>query len=92
MKLKFAVLGLVAVGSVALAAGQAAAAMPNGIPQAASVAGAAPGVEQVRWVCGRWGRCWWRPNYYGAYGYYYGPRRHWGPRPWRWHHHHWRRW
>jgi hypothetical protein len=21
-------------------------------------------VEQVRWVCGPNGRCWWRPNYY----------------------------
>ena len=27
--------------------------------------------EQVRTVCNRYGRCWWRPNYYsyGAYGY-----------------------
>lgn len=43
-------------------------------------------VEQVRWVCDPWGRCWWRPNYaYGYYGpRYYGPRfygpRHYGPR------------
>ena len=21
-------------------------------------------IEQVRWVCGPYGRCWWRPNYY----------------------------
>jgi hypothetical protein len=43
--------------------------------------------EHVRWVCNPWGRCWWRPNYYGAYAYY-------GPRPyWRWHRHHrWHRW
>lgn len=92
MKLKLAVLGLTALGSVALATGQAAAAMPNGIPQAGQVAGATAGVDQVRMVCNPWGRCWWRPNYYGAYGYY-APRRYWGPRPWGWHHHrHWRRW
>ncbi|HEY5504649.1 MAG TPA: hypothetical protein VIK28_05775 [Sedimentisphaerales bacterium] len=27
--------------------------------------------DQVRMVCNRWGRCWWRPNYYGG-GYRYG--------------------
>ena len=31
-------------------------------------------VEQVGWVCNPWGRCWWQPNYYGAYGYCGGPR------------------
>jgi len=42
----------------------------------------AANIEQVRMVCNAYGRCWWRPNYYGgyrAYGYY--PRRHY------WHHH-----
>ena len=54
--------------------------------------GPAVDIEQVRWVCNPWGRCWWRPNYYRAYGYYGGPRFY-GPRPWGWrHHHHWRRW
>jgi len=68
MKLKFAVLGLAALGSAALASGQALAAMPNGIPQADKVAsGPAANVDQVRMVCNAWGRCWWRPNYYGAY-------------------------
>jgi hypothetical protein len=46
----------------------------------------AANVEQVRMVCNAYGRCWWRPNYYGgyrAYGYY--PRRHY----WR-HHRHYR--
>jgi hypothetical protein len=44
-------------------------------------------------VCNQWGRCWWRPNYYGAYGYYGGPRRYYGgPRPWGWGHRHWHRW
>jgi len=44
----------------------------------------AANVEQVRLVCNAYGRCWWRPNYYGgyrAYGYY--PRRHY----WRHHRH-----
>ena len=43
----------------------------------------AANIEQVRLVCNAFGRCWWRPNYYGgyrAYGYY--PRRHY------WRHHH----
>ncbi|MBN8978303.1 MAG: hypothetical protein J0I08_17670 [Rhizobiales bacterium] len=34
---------------------------------------AAPaGVDQVRWVCNDWGRCWWQPNAYRSYGYGYG--------------------
>ena len=89
MTLKFAVLGLAAIGGVALASGPALAAMPNGIPQADKIAGGpAAEVDQVRWVCNPWGRCWWRPNYYG------GPRFY-GARPWGWRHHHhrhWRRW
>ncbi|MGB8610108.1 MAG: hypothetical protein WCD60_00485 [Pseudolabrys sp.] len=51
----------------------------------APMANSAANVEQVRWVCTGYGRCWWRPNYhrgYGAYAYY--PRRHY----WRHHHHH----
>lgn len=70
MKLKFAVVGLAALGGAALASGQALAAMPNGIPQADRIAsGPAADVDQVRWVCNPWGRCFWRPNYYGAYGF-----------------------
>ncbi len=38
MKLKFAVLGLAAIGGAALASGSALAAMPNGIPQADQIA------------------------------------------------------
>lgn len=40
-------------------------------------------IEQVRWVCGAYGRCWWRPNY----GYAYAPRPYWRHR--YWHRHHW---
>ena len=94
MRLKLAVFGLAALGSIALASGQALAAMPNGIPQAGKIAGAGADVDQVRWVCNPWGRCHWRPNFYGAYGAYgfYGPRRFHGPRPWGSHHRHWRGW
>jgi len=42
-------------------------------------------IEQVRWVCGAYGRCWWRPNYYGGY-YAYAPRPYWRHRYWRRHH------
>jgi hypothetical protein len=88
MKLKLAVAALAALGGVALSSGTASAAMPNGLPSAANAAGSqAAQVDQVRYVCNAWGRCWWRPNYYGAYNYY-GPRFY-GPRPWR---HNWRRW
>ncbi len=75
MKLKFAVMGLAALGSVALVSGSASA-LPNGLP---GVPDGVKNVEHVRWVCNPWGRCWWQPNYYyGAYGYggprFYGPR------------------
>lgn len=79
MKLK---IGLVAASLFgALAVSPAASAMPiaPATPQVSDV-------EQVRMVCNAWGRCWWRPNYYGYYGPrpYYGPRyyapRYYGPR------------
>lgn len=77
--------GLVAASLFgALAASSAASAMPIApAPATPQVSG----VEQVRMVCNAWGRCWWRPNYYGYYGprpYYgprfYGPPRYYGPR------------
>ena len=40
--------------------------------------------ESVRWVCSPYGRCWWRPGYYGAYAFHPSYRRHWGSRH-RWH-------
>ncbi|MFK4409739.1 hypothetical protein ABH991_006773 [Bradyrhizobium ottawaense] len=56
MTLKSAVLALAAIGGVALASGEALAAMPNGIPQADKIAsGPAADVDQVRWVCNPWG-------------------------------------
>ena len=47
--------------------------MPVGLAKSADPVGR---VEQTRWVCGPF-RCWWRPDYYGYYGYRHRP---W----WRW--------
>ena len=90
MKLR---IGLVAASLLgALVASPAASAMPiapaPATPQVSDV-------EQVRMVCDAWGRCFWRPNYYGYYAPrpYYGPRyaprlyggpRYYGPRYRRW--------
>jgi hypothetical protein len=83
--LKYAVVGLVTLGGVALGSAPALA-MPNGMPTAAHRHST---VENVVMVCNAWGRCWYRPNYYVGprvyrYGYvgprYYGYRRGWGRR------------
>lgn len=89
MKLKAFLVGLAALGGVAFTSGSVSA-MPNGIPHPDQIAGQTANIQQARWVCNPWGRCFWRPNWYGAYGYY-GPRRIYGPGPyWRWHRwHHW---
>jgi hypothetical protein len=88
MKIRLAIAGIVALGGVALASATASAAMPYGLASAAKP-DLASSIDQVRWVCGPF-RCWWRPNYYGAYGY--GGPRFYG-RGWRggWHRG-WRRW
>jgi hypothetical protein len=86
MRLKAVVVGLTALGGVALTTAGASA-MPNGIPQAGEIAGQTANVDQIRLVCNAFGRCWHRPNFYGAYAYYGYPR----PYGWRrWHH--WHRW
>jgi hypothetical protein len=80
MKLKIAVIGLAALCGVALGSGSAVA-MPNGLPHADQIAGQTANVEQVRWICNAWGRCFWRrPAFYGAYAWG-GPRPFWRPRP-----------
>lgn len=94
MNLKYAVVAVAALGGVALSSATASAAMPNGLPSAATTANQSANVDQVRYVCNAWGRCWWRPNYYGPRYYGYGPRlgpRFYGPRPWGYRHG-WRRW
>ncbi len=59
-----------------------ASALPIGNLDSAA-ASTTPHVDQVRMVCNQWGHCWWRPNYYGAYGY--GWHHGW------WHHRSWAR-
>lgn len=63
MKLKSAVVGLAALGALAAGAGTAMA-MPNGLPASNQISSQVSGVDQVRYVCNAWGRCWWRPNHY----------------------------
>jgi hypothetical protein len=75
MKAKMVLLACAATVGLAMASG-AASAMPNGMTGIKSDSSA----EQVRWVCNPWGRCWRQPNYYGAYGYYGGGPRFYGPR------------
>ncbi|MFT4097010.1 MAG: hypothetical protein QM651_07785 [Rhodoblastus sp.] len=67
-------------GGWMLAATPAAAApmLDPGVATTADINQAKP--EQVRWVCNRWGRCWWRPNYYYAPRFYGPPRFYGGPR------------
>lgn len=82
--LKYTLAAAAALGAVTLASGSASA-MPNGGLTSISSA-LSSNVESVRRVCGPV-RCWWRPGWYHAYGYY-GPR-------WRhrwWWRHHWRHW
>jgi len=86
--LKHALVAVAALGCLALTSAGASA-MPRGLPSAS--AAWSSGVQDVRWVCGPY-RCWWRPNWYGGYGYY-GPRPGWGwgwGRGWGWHR--WHRW
>jgi hypothetical protein len=87
MKLASALVGLVALGSVAFSSA-AASAMPvtrtGEVLQASSV-------RHVAYFCNAWGRCWYRPIHRGRYyhRYYYGG--------WGWHRgwggwHHWNHW
>ena len=89
MKLISALVGLTALGGVALATAPASA-MPIAVPSRVSQAS---NVEQVNYVCNEWGHCWHRhydgggyyhPRYWGGYGWH----RHWaGGYGWhRWHH------
>jgi hypothetical protein len=90
MKLISALVGLAALGAVALSTA-AASAMPVTIPSQASQTS---NVEQIGYVCNGWGHCWhqpsygdgyYRPHYFGGWGWHRG----WGD-GWRWRH--WHRW
>jgi hypothetical protein len=86
MKLVSAIVGLAALGGVALSTASASA-MPVTVPGQASQAS---NIIQADYVCNGWGHCWHRP--YDSDGYvhphYYGG---WGHRGWGgygWHHWH----
>ena len=63
MKLVSALIGLAALGAVALSAG-AATAMPVTVSGQASQASS---VLQIDYVCNEWGHRWHRPNYGDGY-------------------------
>ena len=96
MKLVSALIGIAALGGVALFSVAPASAMPAGVGATASET---PFVQQAAYVCNEWGHCWhrhydsdgyyhphywhrWHPYYNGGWGYGGG-----------WHHwHHWNQW
>jgi hypothetical protein len=84
MKLKFALVGLAALGGAALSAGTASA-MPIGLATNTDIAS---NIDQVRLVCNGYGRCWRTPGYYYGgpvvvrRGYYGGWHRGWHGRRW----------
>jgi len=76
---KGAVIGAAVAGFLALTG--AASAMPVGqLGADRSAAIVDTGVQKARWVCGPYGRCVWRPNYYRPYAYY-GYQPYYGYRP-----------
>jgi hypothetical protein len=83
MKLVSALVGLAALGAVALST-TAASAMPVTIPGQASQAS---NVQQSNYVCNEWGHCWHRPTY--GDGYYHP---HYWRGGWGWHRHYWGGW
>ena len=86
MKLVSALVGLAALGGVALSSA-AASAMPVAVPAQAAQAS---NVQQAAYFCNAWGHCWHQPTYAYGYGYYH-PHYYGG---WGWHHRwgYWHRW
>ena len=94
MKLVSALVGLAALGGVALSTAEASA-MPA--PNSGRALQAS-NVEQAAYVCNAWGHCWHRPSYgdgyyhphyYGGWGYGWHRWHRWH----RWHYwHHWHHW
>jgi len=103
MKLVSALVGLAALGAVALSIAPASA-MPVSVPGQASQAS---DIQQAAYVCNGWGHCWHQPSYgngydqphyYGGWGWHRWHRWHggWGNGWHHWHHwhywHHWHHW
>jgi hypothetical protein len=86
MKLVSALVGLAALGGVALSVAPASA-MPAGIGANASQS---PYVQQAAYVCNEWGHCWHQHSYGGGYYHHWHPHYYggWGYGGWHhWHHH-----
>jgi len=78
ISLKSAVLAATLLGASALGVGAASAMPATGLdPAVAGASDLAPLVQDVRWVCGPFGRCRWAPNYWAG-PRVYGPRRFYG--------------
>ena len=76
--------------AAAVVCGGLASIPANAMPVAPLSAEPSNAVQNVRWVCNPYGRCWWQPSYYGAYAFY--PRYHrpyWGYRRFHGWHHRW---
>jgi hypothetical protein len=58
------IIGILSAAALISVAGTSASAMPIAPPLAPTSS-----VDQVRWVCNDWGRCWWQGDYYRPYGY-----------------------
>jgi len=99
MKLVSALIGLVALGGVALST-SAASAMPIARADDPSQV---TNMQRANYTCNGWGHCWHRwHSYYGDGGGYYHPH-YWGGGGWGWHRwhagwgggygwHHWHQW
>jgi hypothetical protein len=87
MKLVSALIGIAALGGVALFSVAPASAMPAGVGATASET---PFVQQTAYICNEWGHCWHQHNFGGGYyhPHYYGG---WGYGGWH-HRHHWNQW
>jgi hypothetical protein len=89
MKFSSALVGLAALGGVALSTAGASA-MPAPIPGRASQAS---NVQQAAYVCNAWGRCWHQPSYSYYHPHYDGGWGYGWHRWHRWHYwHHWHHW
>jgi hypothetical protein len=66
--MRIAVVAFAALGGAALAS-TTASAMPIEISNPNELVGQTSNIQQVRWVCGPWGRCVWRPGWPGAFAW-----------------------
>jgi hypothetical protein len=69
IKIKFGFLCVALLGFFVMTG--TASAMPVGqLGSDVNAATSQTGIQKVRWICGPYGNCVWRPNYYAPYPYY----------------------